>query len=552
MVEPTHDDPMSTTESRNPLSMTLGVAKDGVKLAKPAVSAGFGIAHACVDAGFYIPKKITGFLLLQQPVDLAHSITKSSLQLSSILAHSSLEVSDRMLSMAGAQDGETYRILKDYVDSQSHVHGHDVREALLGVAALLVEVGQEIQNPLKLIQGAQKLALIHQEERRQRISKRQEATTATTTETPTLDDWSSSLYVQYATAIYGAQAALWGCCGSNGGDVENELVIPHPSELTSLSRHMKFAAAAYGAKSCKFMGCCDASVQYWTSNIDCIKNLTGIDKDEDILYSISPHDSSCLYRPSHFVALDHAHKELVISIRGTLSLHDVLVDLVCQSESFESVYDADDTLVTGKAHGGFLKSAQTLASDLHELVITTLRQYPSYQLVIVGHSLGGGVATTLALLWARIPEFRSRNIHATAYASPCVVSPNISQAPFTRRHVTSVVTGDDVVSRFGLTTFREMQHCMIACAETYTNEEQVQLPRHDKEEKLYCAGRVWWLESKEYEPHPIVEVDPVQELKEIGLFPDMFAIHLPNAYIASLEKLDRHHDSHGSDDVMRD
>jgi hypothetical protein len=45
-----------------------------------------------------------------------------------------------------------------------------------------------------------------------------------------------------------------------------------------------------------------------------------------------------------------------------------------------------------------------------------------------------------------------------------------------------------------------------------------------EKEKLYCAGRVWWLQSKEYEPHPIVEVNPVKELHEIGLFPEMFAI----------------------------
>jgi hypothetical protein len=39
----------------------------------------------------------------------------------------------------------------------------------------------------------------------------------------------------------------------------------------------------------------------------------------------------------------------------------------------------------------------------------------------------------------------------------------------------------------------------------------------------------------------IVEVNPVKELHEIGLFPEMFAIHLPKAYMDSLEKLDQGH-----------
>jgi len=113
------------------------------------------------------------------------------------------------------------------------------------------------------------------------------------------------------------------------------------------------------------------------------------------------------------------------------------------------------------------------------------------------------------------------------------------------------VTGDDIVSRFGLATFRELQRSMMAlAADSDGNVESMDVMptatlsenTNASEEKLYCAGRVWWLESKEYEPHPIVEVDPVKELYEIGLFPDMFAIHLPKSYLDSLDKLDKRHD----------
>lgn len=528
------------SESRSVLSRSLGLAKDGVTLAKPAVSAGFSIAQTCVDAGFYIPRQVC---FIKHPVNLAHSITTTSLQFSSMIAQTSLHASNRVLIMAGAQDGETYRLLKEYVDSQSHTNGHDTRQALLDVAALLVQVGQELSNvhPMELIKGAQQLAEIHQEARDTRINQRkQEQEQQHSTND---DEWSTSLYMQYAAAIYGTQAALLGCCGAGGTIDQNEIVIPHPSELTSLSRHMKFAAAAYGSKSCKFMKCHE-SLQYWTSDVDAIVSLTGI-RPEDVLYMSQDSFTSTLYRPAHYCAIDHANDEVIVSIRGTLSIQDVLVDLVCQSEAFQSVHNDHSTLIEGRAHGGFLKSAQTLANDLHELVATTLQQYPKYQLVICGHSLGGGVATVLALLWARIPLFLSRNVRAISYASPCVVCNAISQAPFTRRHVTSVVTGDDVVSRFGLATFRELQSKLLALAKSDDDggdeNMEVTMPTND-DEKLYCAGRVWWLESKEYEPHPIVEVDPVQELYEIGLFPDMFAIHLPKAYLDTLEALDHHHE----------
>jgi hypothetical protein len=84
--------------------------------------------------------------------------------------------------------------------------------------------------------------------------------------------------MQYATAIYGAQAAMLGCCGGDGTNVlqdKDEIVILHPSELSSLSQHSQFAAAAYSAKSLKFMVVCDSLI-YWTSNESAIYQLCGI------------------------------------------------------------------------------------------------------------------------------------------------------------------------------------------------------------------------------------------------------------------------------------
>jgi len=262
--------------------------------------------------------------LLKSPLDLVHSITRQSLYLSSFIAQSSLTASDRVLSLAGAQQGETYRVLKEYVDSQSHTQGHDTREALLGVAALVVEVGMEIDKPFELIRGAQKLAELHKVQRDERIAKRQSEMTSTTRSDDTIsNDWSTSLYMQYAMAIYGAQAALTACCGNPL--FTEEITIPHPSDLTSLSRHMRYAAAAYGAKSCKFMGCCD-SLAYWASDEDAIVKLChGVEKENILAMAQERHE---LYQPAHFVAIHHVQKEVVVAIRGTMSMHDVLVDLV--------------------------------------------------------------------------------------------------------------------------------------------------------------------------------------------------------------------------------
>jgi len=233
----------------------------------------------------------------------------------------------------------------------------------------------------------------------------------------------------------------------------------------------------------------------------------------------------------------------VIAVRGTLEMHDVLVDLVCASAPLTSVHDVkedgSEIIVEGFAHSGFLKSAQYLASVLHAEVVEALRANPGYGLVITGHSLGAGVATLLTLLWARMPVFRARNIRAVVFAAPCSVCAQISQAPFTMRHITSVVTGDDIVSRLSLASFKDLQLEMMALANlsssASTEERARALATVEREaDTLHCAGRVWWINSAEFAPEPMVEVDPVRELSAIELFNDLFTIHLPSAYLDTL------------------
>jgi hypothetical protein len=105
---------------------------------------------------------------------------------------------------------------------------------------------------------------------------------------------------------------------------------------------------------------------------------------------------------------------------------------------------------------------------------TAIYAHSNYELVIVGHSLGEGVAILLALRCGReFPCLFSRQVlQAISYASPCVlcVCNDISQAPFPRNHVTCVVVmGNDVVSRLGLATFRELQRQLVAIAGTIMN-----------------------------------------------------------------------------------
>jgi len=515
----------------------LGVARDGITIGKPAAAASFNAANASVDAGFAISRQAisssfraasllglmnheraeTAQQSINSAVDMAHTVTKKSLGASATITKASLHASDSILSLTGAQQGETLRLLSQRIASHSDDAKREMGEAILGLLSLLAKTGTDLSNggattnPLRLVEAARRLATLHENRRQSRVQMQ-----------------------------------------SRGEDAYTPLV-PVASDVTSLSRHMTFAAAAYG-----YVGMGKRWAQLhrgsstvpWSCDEDVIQDLTAVNRGDIVCICAGGEG---MYQPAHFVAVNHKDKEVVVAIRGTMSLKDVLVDLVCENVPFSSVYvdstnrgdddngdDDDEMIMEGKAHGGFLKSAQRLANTLHEPVANALSANPEYRLVIVGHSLGGGVATLLTLLWATIPLFRARNIQGYSYASPCSVCASISQAPFTRQHVTSVVYGDDLVSRLSLASFRELQRDIVA---TSMEEDGNTSPTNTssdaiEEEKLYCTGKVWWLESKEYEPHQIVEVNPVEHLQHIELFSDMIATHMPWAYLDALEKLD--------------
>jgi pimeloyl-ACP methyl ester carboxylesterase len=70
----------------------------------------------------------------------------------------------------------------------------------------------------------------------------------------------------------------------------------------------------------------------------------------------------------------------------------------------------------GRAHQGMLEGARGVAKTARSIVEQELNHLPDYNLVVVGHSLGGGVASVLAALWKEVFP----GVVAYSFGSPCV------------------------------------------------------------------------------------------------------------------------------------
>ncbi|KAJ2005580.1 hypothetical protein GGI04_002183 [Coemansia thaxteri] len=192
----------------------------------------------------------------------------------------------------------------------------------------------------------------------------------------------------------------------------------------------------------------------------------------------------------HYIAVDHATRSIVLACRGTLGISDLFIDMICEYETVQLPgHPATEGQTEFRVHSGMWHSAQLLAdssSEVFKEVAEALRLYPEYGLVITGHSLGGGVASLLTLLWSQplfIHEARDesatkqpapstpgsivgsdrqfvtaedfglvtqRPIHCFSFGSPC--STNAALSYYCRGLVTSVANANDVVSFLSIGT----------------------------------------------------------------------------------------------------
>lgn len=286
-------------------------------------------------------------------------------------------------------------------------------------------------------------------------------------------------------------------------------LFPHNHLVRNISRFARFASASYGSNFMRLMGISatptsnsaipDSSHHYEHHSFS---SHTQLPSSTILLSSfVDPQggtDAAGRTGTSvplvHFISLDHESHAVVLSCRGTLGFEDVLTDMTC---------DYDDMHLRNRSyrvHKGIYASARRLISGAESRVLATiaaaLEEFPTYGLVMCGHSLGGGVVSLLAIMLATPgsdPEHNAfvtttgppqsglpltsspnasnappqaislpagRPIHVYAYGPPATLSPSLRR--LTRGLITTIVNKNDLVPSLSLGVLHDIQAVALA------------------------------------------------------------------------------------------
>ncbi|CEF97538.1 Lipase, class 3 [Ostreococcus tauri] len=185
----------------------------------------------------------------------------------------------------------------------------------------------------------------------------------------------------------------------------------------------------------------------------------GVEKEAILLSDLAP----ALMRPAYVLFKDIEAERLILVVRGTHSAKDMITNLTGTSSPHHTMSGGDGKeLRVGYAHSGFLTMARYLERVIKDDLVKALKSNPGYDMKLVGHSLGGGVAVLLTEMLLQDERFQSVGLHCYTFACPSTLSRELAES--VRPFVTTCVNNSDLVAFVSFSKVNELQREVVSTA----------------------------------------------------------------------------------------
>ncbi|CAB4491349.1 uncharacterized protein OCT59_026820 [Rhizophagus irregularis] len=173
--------------------------------------------------------------------------------------------------------------------------------------------------------------------------------------------------------------------------------------------------------------------------------------------------------PAYMIIEDKPKKSIIICIRGTLSISDILIDL----KAYNVDYNCEDYY-----HCGMHQSANIIFNELRDKI----KKYNNYSVKVTGHSLGAAVSSIVAILLQK-HEFDTQ---AWNFATPPCCSFSLTSR--TKDFINNFVNENDIITRMSFENLREISKMNL-------NKNELE----GTNRKLYIPGKIYYLHKKDGE-----------------------------------------------------